>query len=176
MLILIVLFMVFALFVGFAITLFRQKQKVDQVFVSIEKKLLRQYDQLPDWADVAESYLPYDTAELTNQQLKNLKWQAKARYKTVEEKVLLNNELQDVLGDIGNVLQDAHISNNDKRAEKLKNTWSATETQLLPAIETYNKAVRTYNLTISSFPTSFIAKIMKYKERSELGINHFKQP
>ncbi len=174
MLILVVLFMVFALFAGFSITLFRQKQKVDQVFASIEKKLLRQYEQLPDWAEVAEAHLPCDTAEFANQQLKNLKWQAKARHKTVEEKVLLNNELQNVLEDIGNVLQDAHVINSDKQAEKLRSTWSAAETQLLPAIEAYNSAVRAYNVTINSFPTSFIAKMIQYRERSELDINHFK--
>ena len=171
MLILVVLFIVLAVVVSLFGKLMNQRRQLRLVFASIEKKLMRQYDLLPDWVSMAEAHLPCENFETANEQIRQLEWQAKSRNKSVEEKVTANNELQDVLSNIGEVINDFTIVKTDERVHSLQQKWSKTESELFPAIKAYNEAVKEYNRAVSSFPYNIVAKILNYPLRSELDAN-----
>lgn len=154
------------MFLGFALynSLIQKKNQVTNVFATIDALLKKRYDLIPNLVAVVKNYMEYEKGVLT--QITELRSKAVAGTLSDDEKVVLENKMSKLMGDIRVAVENYPDLKANQNFLQLQGSLNEIEEQLSAARRAYNAAVTDYNNAIEMFPTNFLASIMNYKVKT----------
>ncbi|HOJ18554.1 MAG TPA: LemA family protein [Ignavibacteriaceae bacterium] len=145
-------------------SLVRKRNMVDQVFASMDAMLKKRFDLIPNLVSSVKEYMKHEAGTLTK--ITELRTKALSPNISTEDKVVVNNELNKLLGGLKVAFEnypDLKASNNFLQ---LQASLNEVEEQISAARRTYNAAVNDNNNAVDMFPTNIIAGLFGFKRRT----------
>ncbi|MBN2272589.1 MAG: LemA family protein [Sedimentisphaerales bacterium] len=145
-------------------SLIGKKNRVKNVFGTIDVLLKKRYDLIPQLVAAVKGYMQHERSLL--QEITEARARAVSGRLSDDEQVVLDNTVSKALGGIMVAVENYPDLKADKSFMHLQRTMTEVEEQISAARRAYNAAVEAFNNAVEMFPTNIIASMMGYKTRS----------
>jgi LemA protein len=157
--IVVVLLIVYFSLKGTYNSLVRLDEGVKGAWAQVENQLQRRYDLIPNYVETVKGYAKQEREVFIKV--------TEARSKvgsadSVEEKIDANNELSTALSRLLVVVERYPDLKSNQNFIRLQDELAGTENRIAVERRRYNEAVKTYNVTIRSFPTNIFADLFGF--------------
>ena len=159
LLLIIVLVIIFILLYN---QLIREKNQICNAFSSVDVILKKRYDLIPNLVETVKEYATYEKEILEN--VTNLRTRAMTA-KDNDEVVMLDRGISDGIHDIMLLAENYPNLQSSQNFLSLQRSLEKIENELSAARRTYNAAVTEYNVSLESFPTIIVAKLLGLKKK-----------
>ena len=158
----IVLILLIVLFIVFFNQLVREKNQINNAFSSVDVILKKRYDLIPNLIETVKGYAAHEKELIEN--VTNLRTKA-MNSKDNDEVVMLDRGISDGLSNIMLLAENYPDLKSSANFLNLQQSLQKIEDELSAARRTYNAAVNEYNISLESFPTNIVAKMMNLKKK-----------
>ena len=130
-------------------------------WAQVENQLQRRYDLIPNYVETVKGYAAHEKEVLMGV--------TKARSQVgaatdVKDKIAANNELTSALARLLVVVERYPDLKANQNFIRLQDELAGTENRIAVERRRYNEAVKTYNITIRSFPTNILAGMFGFSQ------------
>ncbi|HUT29861.1 MAG TPA: LemA family protein [Sedimentisphaerales bacterium] len=144
-------------------SLISRKNRVLNVFGTIDALLKKRYDLIPNLVATVKGYAQHERSLL--EEVTRIRAQALSGQVSDDEAVELDNRLTKALGRLLLVAENYPNLKASENFMHLQRTLTELEEQISAARRAYNAAVTDYNNAVEMFPTNIVASMMNYKRR-----------
>lgn len=134
---------------------------VETQFATIESKLQRRYDLIPNLVNAVKGAMKHEEEVFTA--IADAR-SAMAGAKTTNEKIEASNQLEGALSRLLVVKEAYPELNSNAQVTSLMDELSGTENRISVERDRFNQLVGTYNKKVRSFPTSIIAGMFGFEK------------
>lgn len=150
-------------------SLVQLKQKVKNAWSQIEVQLQRRFDLVPNLTECVKGYMAHEKDVLEKVTELRSSW---ANAKSIDEKVDLDNKLQNTLKTIMAVSENYPDLKANENFISLQNSLSEIEDKVSYARQFYNDAVTMYNTKIAVFPNNIVASLFGFKPENLFNVDN----
>ncbi|MDR3346677.1 MAG: LemA family protein [Campylobacteraceae bacterium] len=143
--------------------LVKLKNRVDNIFSSVEVLLEKRYDLLPSLFDVVQGFMAHERALF--KEVSSLRTLAIKTHEA-DTKLHLDAKLVSPLNGILIAVENYPQLKSSENVLKLQAALSEIEEQISAARRAYNQSVTDHNNALEMIPTNILAALMKYKKRA----------
>jgi LemA protein len=144
-------------------SLIARKNRVLNVFGTIDALLKKRYDLIPNLVATVKGYAQHERSLL--EEVTRIRAQALSGQVSDDEAVELDNRLTKALSRLLLVVENYPNLKASENFMHLQRTLTELEEQISAARRAYNAAVTDYNNAVEMFPTNIVASMMNYKRR-----------
>jgi len=145
-------------------SLIGKKNRVLNVFSTIDVMLKKRYDLIPNLVATVKGYMQHERGVL--EQITKMRAQAMSGRLSDDEKVQLDNAFSKMLGQVMVAVENYPDLKANENFLHLQRSLTELEEQISAARRAYNAAVEDYNNAVEMFPTNIVANMMRYGRRS----------
>ena len=161
-----ILILAIIILILFVILLFnqiiREENAVNNAYATVDVYLKKRYDLVPNLVEVVKGHAAHEKEVFEN--VTNLRTKA-LNAENQESAVETDNKLNAALKDLLLVAEQyPNLQSNTSFIELQKNLL-AIEDELSAARRTYNAAVTEFNISLESFPTNIVSKVMRKSKK-----------
>jgi LemA protein len=143
-------------------TLVSKEEAVDTAWSEVENQLQRRNDLIPNLVETVKGYASHEREIFTQI--------AEARSKlagagSVKEKAQANNQLSSALSRLLVVVERYPNLKANQNFQRLQDELAGTENRIAVARRRYNEAVKSYNVSVRSFPTVITATLFGFDKK-----------
>ena len=135
------------------------KNNVKKSFATIDVKLTKRHDLIPNLVEAAKKFMSHEKELLTN--ITALR--SKAMESSGHEKMEAENHLGSMLGQLNVAMENYPDIKSSQNILQLQAALNETEEQISASRNAYNAAVVRLNNQVESFPSSIVAKVFNFK-------------
>lgn len=157
-----VIIILLALFIVLFNQLVREKNQIQNAFSSVDVILKKRYDLIPNLVEVVKGYAKHEKEVLET--LTTLRTKAISAHDN-DEVVMLDRGISDGIHDLLALAENYPDLKSSSNFLNLQESLQKVEDELSAARRTYNAAVTEYNISLQSFPTNLVAKIVNMKPK-----------
>ena len=140
-----------------------KKNQVENALRSIDVKMKKRYDEIPNLVDVVQEYMGYEEDVLKD--ITELRTEVMKNDLPKDEEIKLNNQISDKLGGIIVAVENYPELKASENFKDLQRSLNEVESQIAAARRTYNSAVTDYNNSVEMFPSNIIASMFGYQNK-----------
>lgn len=159
-----IILLVGAFLMGKYNTLVKLNEQVNNSQAQIETYLQRRYDLIPNLVESVKGSMAQEEKVFTAIA------DARTKYGSAEAgseaKIEAGMELESAISRLLVVIENYPELKSNENVRGLMDELAGTENRIATARKVYNDDATTYNTEIKSFPTSFIASLFNFEERS----------
>lgn len=145
------------------------KNEVENKFADIDTILKKRYDLVPNLVATVKQYMNHERETLTK--VTELRSKATSGNLTDNEKVALNNELNEGLGQIMIAVEAYPDLKANQNFLELQQQLTQIEGELAGKRTNYNGSVKDYHNAIEKFPSNLIAASFNFKPKVFFAAN-----
>jgi LemA protein len=145
-----------------------KKNRVANVFSTIDVMLKKRYDLVPQLVETVKGYVQHERGLL--ERITELRSKAAAGRMSDNDAVVLNNELAKLLSRLFVVVENYPQLKANENFMHLQRTLTELEEQLSAARRAFNAAVNDYKNAVEMFPTNIAASMMGYRRKDYFEI------
>jgi LemA protein len=137
-----------------------QQETIDSSWAQVENQLQRRNDLIPNLVEVTKGYAAHE------KEIFERVADARARMLASgsrDDKIAAANEMSGVLGRLLAIAENYPQLKADAQFARLSDELAGTENRIAVERMRYNEAVREYNATVKSLPTSLYAKFLGFE-------------
>lgn len=159
-----------SLFFGISKSLSALRKMSEQYWGNVQSQLFRKYDLISVLSDFIKNHTDIDKD--AEDKLTEAKLKAMQSYSPFQ-KSMTEKPLDDCIEDILKITEADEKLATDEKFQRIRDDISEVQKELLMSSSYYNAIIRDYNSKISSFPSSFVARLFGHysKETFDLEIN-----
>jgi LemA protein len=150
-------------------SLIGKKNRVKNVFGTIDVLLKKRYDLIPQLVATVKGYMRHERSLL--QEITEARARAASGRLSDDEQVMLDNTVSKALNGIMVAVENYPDLKANKSFMHLQRTMTEVEEQISAARRAYNAAVEDFNNAVEMFPTNIIASMMNYKTKKFFEIS-----
>ncbi len=169
--ILLILLLIFAVAVIFAIVLYNgfvsKRNIVEESSSGIDVILKKRFDLIPNLVETVKGYMTHEKETLSN--IVTLRNQA-LNASSADEKLQLNKQLSSAVGTIFALAENYPDLKANTNFLSLQTELSEIETEIERSKRYYNGTVREYNIAVESFPGNLVANSFGFPKKSFLEL------
>ncbi|MHC4742371.1 MAG: LemA family protein [Planctomycetota bacterium] len=144
-------------------SLIGKKNRVRNVFGTIDVMLKKRYDLIPQLVATVKGYMQHERNLL--EQITEARAKAASGRLSDDEQVMLDNSVSKMLGKVMVAVENYPDLKANENFMHLQRTMTELEEQISAARRAYNAAIEAYNNAVEMFPTNIIASMMGYQTR-----------
>lgn len=144
-------------------SLITKKNQIENIFASIDIKLKKRYDLIPNLLSSIQKYMKDEKSLL--EEITDLRVQAISPQLNDGQKIYLDNKLSKALKNINTQIKNYPQLKNNENLIQLQKAFDEIEIQISVSRRVYNKKVINYNNDIERIPLNLMAKAMKYEKK-----------
>jgi LemA protein len=163
MVFLIVVAIAAAIFVGIYNSFVRKKNRVKNIFATVDAILKKRYDLIPNLVATAQKYMEHEQRVLT--EVTRLRARALSGDASDDEKVEIDRQITRAIKGILVAVENYPGLRANENFMQLQATLTEVEEQISAARRAYNAAVTDYNNAVEMFPTSIVARLFDFDRR-----------
>jgi len=134
---------------------------VKESWAQVETQLQRRYDLIPNYVETVKVY----AAQEKDVFIKVTEARSKVgQAQSIPDKIEANNELTSALSRLLVVVEQYPQLKSNENFIRLQDELAGTENRIAVARRRYNEAVKTYNVTVRSFPQNLVAKMFSFQK------------
>jgi len=134
---------------------------VKESWAQVETQLQRRYDLIPNYVETVKGY----AAQEKDVFIKVTEARSKVgQAQSIPDKIEANNELTSALSRLLVVVEQYPQLKSNENFIRLQDELAGTENRIAVARRRYNEAVKTYNVTVRSFPQNLVAKMFSFQK------------
>ncbi len=160
--VLVIVVVLVALFVGMYNSLVQLRNKAENAWSQIDVQLQRRFDLIPNLVEAVKGYMTHEQDTLAKVTELRTSW---ANASTVNEKAELDNQLSGALKTIMAVSEAYPDLKANTNFMELQEELRSTEDKIGYSRQFYNDSVTIYNTKLQVIPTNIIAGICGFKEK-----------
>lgn len=142
---------------------------IDKAFHNIDVLLKQRADEIPQLVNIAKHAMNYEKQTL--ERLTQLRNQFLQANKT-EQKTKISNEISQITHTIFGVVENYPNLKTNENMLALQARITEIENAIADRMEFFNDSVTLYNIAINEFPNLILAKLLAYKDRTLLKLEH----
>jgi len=164
---LILLIVICLWFVAAYNTLIRLRNQVKNAWHQIDVQLKRRHDLIPNLVEVVKDYMAYEQETLTKViEARSAAVNAKGTEAQGKAENILTESLKSLLA----VVENYPDLKANKNVASLQEELAGTENKISFARQFFNDSVMSYNNTIQTIPTNFIASLFSFTQETYFQI------
>jgi len=136
------------------------RNEVKQAFAAVDALLKKRLLMLPVLVEALAPYTGENHAIIAR--MSDLAQRAEADTSTVDDKMELEHHFVHALWDLAAETKNNPRWMQDQRVQEAENALNDLGVEILVAKREYNRAVREYNKTRTTFPTSYLANFFRF--------------
>ncbi|MCX5681069.1 MAG: LemA family protein [Candidatus Omnitrophica bacterium] len=152
------------IFVGAYNGLVVKKESVTAAWAQIENVLQRRADLIPNLVNTVKGYAAHEKTVFEDVTKARSAWAGAA---TISDKVNAASAMDSAIGRLLMVAENYPTLKADGVFLKLQDELAGTENRIAVERMRYNEAVRSYNISLRTFPSNIIAKQFGFTQFSE---------
>ena len=153
-------------------SLVRMDEGVKGAWAQVENQLQRRYDLIPNFVETVKGYAKHEKEVF----LKVTEARSKvAGAGAISQKIAANNELSSALARLLVVVERYPDLKANANFIRLQDELAGTENRISVERRRFNETVKTYNMTIRSFPTNLIAGLFGFEKAAFFEVPKEKQ-
>ncbi len=134
---------------------------VKESWAQVETQLQRRYDLIPNYVETVKGY----AAQEKDVFIKVTEARSKVgQAQSIPDKIEANNELTSALSRLLVVVEQYPQLKSNENFIRLQDELAGTENRIAVARRRYNEAVKTYNVSVRSFPQNLVAKMFAFEK------------
>ena len=134
---------------------------VKESWAQVETQLQRRYDLIPNYVETVKGY----AAQEKDVFIKVTEARSKVgQAQSIPDKIEANNELTSALSRLLVVVEQYPQLKSNENFIRLQDELAGTENRIAVARRRYNEAVKTYNVSVRSFPQNLVAKFFTFEK------------
>lgn len=134
---------------------------VKESWAQVETQLQRRYDLIPNYVETVKGY----AAQEKDVFIKVTEARSKVgQAQSIPDKIEANNELTSALSRLLVVVEQYPQLKSNENFIRLQDELAGTENRIAVARRRYNEAVKTYNVSVRSFPQNLVAKFFAFEK------------
>ena len=141
--------------------LVRLKNNIKKSWANIDVLLKQRHDELPKLIASVKGSMKYESGLLTKLTKARTDF---LKAKTMPQKAAADNAISGTLKTLFAVAENYPNLKANESVSKLMDRVSGIENELADRREFYNDSVNNYNIRIQSFPDTFVARMLGYKD------------
>ena len=150
-------------------SLISKKNQVENIFAGVDTVLKKRYDLIPNLVSSVQEYMKHEKSIL--EKVTELRAQAMKPGITDENKIALDKEMTDLIGNIMVAVENYPELKANENVMHLQRALTEVEAQISAARRAYNQAVTDYNNAIEMIPTNLLANMMHYTRKQVFEIS-----
>jgi LemA protein len=158
---------------AYVISIFNQlvmlRLNIDKAFHNIDILLKQRTDEIPQLVIIVKQAMQYE--QQTLEKLTQLRNQFFQTTKT-EQKTQVSNEISQIIHGIFGVVESYPNLKTNENMLGLQKRISEIENAIADRMEFFNDSVTLYNIAINEFPNLILAKLLLYRDKSLLKLDH----
>ena len=135
------------------------KIQVEAQYGQVENQIQRRADLIPNLVNTVKGYMQYEERVLTEVTAARARVMGAASPK---EMAAADQELEGALGRLLAVAENYPTLKSDAHFTELMREIAGSENRIAVARRDYNEAIRSYNVTVGTFPGNIVANMMGY--------------
>jgi len=143
--------------------LIRSDENVKKVWADVETQYQRRVDLIPNLVNAVKGYMQFEQSTLTKITELRSQWQSA---QNIEDRVAVGNQLEAVLRSIILTYENYPVLKADTTVVGLMDELTGTENRIAIARNSYNEAVRQFNILVKSVPSNIIASWFGFREKT----------
>lgn len=143
-------------------SLISKSEKVDAQWATVESKLQRRYDLIPNLVNSVQGSMEQEKEVFSNITEARSKM---AGASTVEETAAASTEVESALSRLLVVMENYPDLKSNENVKTLMTQLEGTENRISVERDRYNKEVQSYNVSIKKFPKSLIANMTGFSQK-----------
>ncbi|MDP2860766.1 MAG: LemA family protein [bacterium] len=139
-----------------------KSQAVDGQWAQVETQYQRRFDLIPNLVESVKGFMVQEKTIFEDLA------KARAAYagaRNVEEKVAAANTVETGLSRLLAIIENYPQLKSNETVARLMDELAGTENRISVERKRYNDTIRSYNITIKTVPTNFVAGLFGFKER-----------
>jgi LemA protein len=149
-------------------SLIRKKNAVANAFGAIDAMLKKRYDLLPNLVETVKQYMNYEQETLTK--ITDMRTRAVDAGVSSDQKIQWENQISSAMKNVMAQVENYPDLKANQNFLQLQGAWNEAEEQISAARRAYNAAVTDFNNAVEQFPTSLIARLLKFTVKPVLEI------
>ncbi len=143
--------------------LIKLRMDVDRQLSHVQVHLKKKFDMIPALTECVKGYAKHESGTFTEVARLRSQW---GEAKTAGAKMKTANQLESMLSKILLIQERYPKLKANRTFQSIMQSISKVENELTLERKVYNKRVSWYNVQIQQFPSSLIAKMFGFEERS----------
>ncbi len=143
--------------------LITSREAADSQWAQVETQYQRRYDLIPNLVEAVKGVMKQETAVFTALA------EARTRYAgaaTVNDKAAATTQVDSALGRLLAIVENYPQLKSSENVQTLMSQIEGTENRISVERKRYNDQVQSYNLKVKTFPSSIIAGLTGFTERT----------
>jgi len=149
-------------------SLISNKNKVENVFSSVDVMLKKRYDLIPNLVSSVQVYMKHEKELM--EEITKIRTKATSDNVTEQEKIELDKAIAPMLSTLSIAMEDYPDLKANENVLQFQRTLNDIEAQISAARRSYNQAVNQFNNSVEMFPSSIMANAMKYTRKESFVI------
>lgn len=149
-------------------SLVSRRNKVDEIFSTIDAMLKKRFDLIPNLVAAAKEYMNYEKETL--EKVTALRARAISSDATPDEKIQISDQLTGLIRSIRVAFENYPNLKANENIMHLQRSLNEVEEQIAAARRAYNAAVLDYNNAVDMFPTNIFALAFGFQKRNYFTI------
>ena len=141
-----------------------KKNQVANAFSSIDVLLKKRFDLIPNLTKTVKRYMQHEADILT--QVTEMRTNAVSGQMTEAEIVAMDQKVTRALGRIMVAVENYPELKSSDTFLNLQASLNEVEEQISAARRAYNASVKDYNNALEMFPSNFVARCMRYRQKA----------
>ncbi len=146
----------------------RLENRIDNAWAQIDVQLKKRADLVPNLVETVEGYMEHEREVMDRVSESREKLM---QAETPQEEAEAGNMMTDALKSIFAIAEDYPDLKASENFKELQRELSAIENKIAYARQHYNDAVLTYNNTVETMPSMFVARMLGKDEHEMLEID-----
>ena len=163
-----VVLLLIAAYVGTHNNIVSLEEKVDATFSDVKVQLERRADLIPNYVNTVKGYVSHEEAVI--QQITDAR-EKMVNADNIKDMSEANQQLTTALNSLNVVIENYPDLKADATFISLQDELSGTENRISTARRDYNEAVKQYNTTIKTIPSSIVAGMMGKTEKDYFEVS-----
>lgn len=166
MIILAVIVMLVLWFFGTYNKLISLSGSVDNSWANVQTSYQRRFDLIPNLVNTVKGYASHEEKLFTEITELRSRWQDSVSKKDVNSQLSTINSFESSLSRLMVVVENYPQLKASENFLSLQDELAGTENRVSVERQRYNEAVKNYNIAIKKIPTSIVASMFGFSERS----------
>lgn len=163
---LVLVVIILAWFIGTYNALISADQDVKQQWADVQVQYQRRIDLIPNLVNSVKGYMQYERGLLDNITALRTQWMTAQAAGNIDQQVQVSNQIESALRTIIATYEAYPLIKADTTVTTLMDELAGTENRISVARMNYNEAVINYNKLVKFIPSSFVAGLMGYAEKT----------